>query len=103
MVPEVDGKAKELYNTDPQQARDYLSDFSVSMGNGTVQRWKNLFEYLVVKYIDGNIKKEENGKFLDNGTGQAVGPLQPGYPEWFKAIIVEKTGDKLKVTEEPKH
>jgi hypothetical protein len=36
------------------------------MGNYTVQRWEELFRFLMVKYLDGNLKKEENGVFLTN-------------------------------------
>jgi hypothetical protein len=50
-----------------------------------------------VKYIDGNIKKEKDGKFLKNGYTQPAPPSQPGYPEWWGKKVVEQTGEKLKV------
>jgi len=58
-----------------------------------------LGEYLLVKYHDGNIKKEKDGKFLDNGYGEAVMPAQPGYPEWWLKEIVREHGDKIKAVE----
>jgi dipeptidase len=95
----VDKAAAELYESDPQLARDFITDYSVSMGEHTFRQWKELGEFLLVKYIDGNVKKEVDGEFQYNGMGGNVpaNPDQPGYPEWWYEKIVEKTGDKLKV------
>jgi len=51
----------------------------------------------MVKYIDGVIKKEENGTFKRNPNGLPEFPSRPGYPKEFYKIIVEQTGDKYKV------
>ncbi len=95
----VDHAAENLYKTDPEMAREFITDYSVSMGNNTFQHWKGLSEFLLVKYIDGNVKKEINGEFQYNGMGGNVpaNPDQPGYPDWWYEKIVEKDGDKLKV------
>jgi dipeptidase len=92
----VDKEAASLFKTDKTKARAYLTDYSVSTGNGTVKRWQQLGQYLLVKYIDGNIKKEKDSKFEDNGTGQAVMPNQPGYPQWWLNEIVREHGDVIK-------
>ena len=94
----TDSMAMELFNKNPEKAIAYLTDYSVSNGNRTVDRWKDLGRYLLVKYIDGNIKKEKDGKFIRNPYGMPVSPSQPGYPEWYLKKIAEDTGDKLKVT-----
>ena len=99
----IDETALAMYNNDPGSAVAYLTDYSVKSGNQTVYRWKDLGHYLLVKYIDGNIKKEKDGKFARNPYGIPVAPSQPGYPEWFRKKIVEDTGDKLKVTGEKSH
>jgi dipeptidase len=96
-VQQVDKKAMELYVEDPAKARDYITNFSVNAGNHTVAVWKELGQYLLVKYIDGNVKKEENGKFLRNAYGYPAGPDFPGYSEEWKRKVVEDTGDKLLV------
>ena len=70
----IDKEALAIYKTDKNKARAYLTNYSVKTGDGTVARWKKLGEYLLVKYIDGNIKKEKDGKFVTNGTGQGVMP-----------------------------
>jgi dipeptidase len=92
----IDKKAAELYKKDKNQARAYLTNYSVNTGEATVKRWKELYEYLMVKYIDGNIKKEKDGKFVDNGTGQAVMPSQPGYSEAWKRMVVKEHGPVVK-------
>ena len=92
----IDKEAASLMNTDKNKAREFLTNYSVNAGNGTVKRWQELGHYLLVKYIDGNVKKEKDGKFEDNGTGQAVMPSQPGYPEWWLREIVRGHGDIIK-------
>ena len=96
VVNKIDKEALDLYKKDKNKARVYLTNYSVKTGNSTVKRWQELGQYLLVKYIDGNIKKEKDGKFIDNGTGQAVMPNQPGYPEWWLKEIVREHGDGVK-------
>jgi len=93
----TDEKASTLFKKNPKDAIAFLTNYSVKMGNETVSKWKDLGHYLLVKYIDGNIKKEKDGKFLKNGYTQPVPPSQPGYPEWWSKKVVEQTGEKLKV------
>jgi dipeptidase len=94
-VPAVDIAATELYKKDPELARQFVTDFSVNMGNHTVERWEELFRFLMVKFIDGNRKKEEDGIFLTNKYGRYPIVEHPEYPEWWLRLIVELTGDKL--------
>lgn len=92
----IDKEASALYKTNPAKARALLTNYSVKTGDALQARWKKLGEYLLVKYIDGNIKKEKDGKFETNGTGQAVMPNQPGYQEWWYREIVKDHGDVIK-------
>jgi dipeptidase len=97
-VPVVDKAALTLFQgNDPEMARKFLTEYSVNEASATTQKWKKLYQYLLVKYMDGNIKKEENGRFKRNEYGMPVMPDQPGYPEWWCRIIANSTGDKLKV------
>jgi dipeptidase len=93
----IDEQALGLLKKNKKSAIDFLTHYSVNAGNETVKRWKDLSHYLLVKYIDGNIKKEKDGKFVKNGYTEPVAPLQPGYPAWFLQNIVDDTKDKLKV------
>ncbi len=98
-TPAIDKAAVELYKTNPSLALEFITDYSVNTANTLVDRWHKLGQYLLVKYMDGNVKKEENGKFKYNPYGLPVFPDQPGYPEWWLREIIKQTGDKLKVTE----
>lgn len=65
-------------------------------------RWTELDRYLLVKYMDGNVKKEKDGQFEDNGNGRHI----PAMPRIFRATtkawqraVAAGTGDRLKVVE----
>ena len=92
----IDKKAADLYKKDKSAAIKYLTDYSVKTGQATVKRWQEMYQYLLVKYIDGNIKKEKDGKFETNPYNVPVMPSQPGYPEWWLKEIVKQHGDVLK-------
>ena len=98
----IDKAAQLLYAENPASARDFLTQYSCQQGDAVTKRWIELSNYLLVKYIDGNIKKEQDGRFLDNGTGVAVSPDQPGYSEAWKKAVARDAGDKLKVVETKK-
>lgn len=103
-VPAVDKAAEDLYNTkSDEMARRFITEYSVREANGMTKQWKKLGEYLLVKYIDGNIKKEKDGKFERNDYGLPASPHQPGYPEWWYEAIVNSTGDHFKVLESAEH
>ena len=74
--------------------------FSVRTAQELWSKWSDLDNYLMVKYIDGNIKKQdESGAFLNNGhhPSQPAFPDQPGYSEKFLRAIAEDNGEVLKV------
>lgn len=97
----VDAAAKELYAKDPAAAVAFVTDYSVAKAQNLFQTWKALDEYLLVKYIDGNIKKESaEGVFIDNGNNFNIpaSPLQPGYnEEWKKMVAGDPWSEILKV------
>jgi dipeptidase len=97
-VPAVDKAATALYNEEGEEAaRNFITEYSVNEANGMTAQWKELGQYLLVKYIDGNIKKEKEGEFERTEFGLPASPFQPGYSdEWYR-IIVEQTGDHFKV------
>lgn len=91
----TDKAALELFKTNPDKALDYLTNFSYGMAENTAQSWNTLSNFLLVKYIDGNVKKEKDGVFLKNEHGFVPSPQQPGYPDWYKKKIAEETGEKF--------
>lgn len=81
----VDKAALELYKKDKQLAVSYLTDYSVSQFELTVNRWRSLWEYLVVKYNDGYI----NDVNVEGGRH----PKGVGYgDEFFRRVVNERPG-----------
>jgi dipeptidase len=93
----IDKTALDLFSKDEKQAREYLTKYSVEAAQNTFGQWKTLSEYLLVKYIDGNIKKEKDSKFERNPWGNPIMPLQPGYSDAWKKSVIQETGNKLLV------
>jgi dipeptidase len=102
-VAAIDAAALVLNETNPELAREFVTNYSVNMGDYTVQRYKELGQFLLVKYIDGNIKKEENGVFLRTEEGYPMSPDQPGYSDHWKEIVVKDAGKKLRMPSEEAH
>jgi dipeptidase len=102
-VPAIDAAARVLVETNPEMARQFITDYAVNAGDYTVKRYRDLGHFLLVKYMDGNIKKEENGVFLRTPDGYPMMPDQPGYSEQWKEIVVKDTGKKLRMPEGAAH
>lgn len=97
---QIDHNAVKLYKDSPSLAIEYITDYSVRTAQKLLATWLRLDEYLLVKFIDGNTKKEvSEGVFLDNGNGANIPamPLMPGYNEAWKKSVANDTGDHLKV------
>jgi len=94
-TPAVDAAALKLHETDPLLARQFITDYSASMADNTVKRWKELSNFLLVKFLDGNLKQEKDGELLKNPWGYPKSPSFPGYPVEWKKNLIEKTGNKF--------
>lgn len=94
-IQKIDADALALYKLDPLKGREFLTDYADNSANKTIKRWKDLDNFLLVKFLDGNVKKEKDGKFLRNPWGYPQSPLFPGYPETWKDEVIKNTGDKL--------
>jgi hypothetical protein len=94
-TPAVDAAAMNLWENNPELAREFLTDYSCNMGNYTVKRWKELGEFLLVKYLDGNQKQEKNGRFLRNPWGYPQPPSFPGYSDKWKENVIKESGDRF--------
>lgn len=80
---EIESAALALHQQSPRLAADYLTAHSVRCTEQTMQRWRKLGEFLLYKYLDGNVKDE-----LGN-------VKHPGYPkEWYE-MVASTAGDKL--------
>lgn len=95
-VAAFDNVAAEAYKKDPIAGRNMLTQFSTQRGDYTTLRWRQLGEYLMVKYLDGNVKKEKDGKFIHNGNN-IYNPSFPPYPEEWYGRIVNEHGKTIKM------
>ena len=100
IIPTVDSEALRIYKTKPGEVKKYLTEWSEKFADRMFKKWKELDEYLLVKYIDGNVKRQNpNGSFMDNGAGKNIppSPIQPGYSEHWKRKVAEDAGERLRV------
>ena len=75
------------------------TEFTVAMAQRLFNHWVELDKYLMVKYIDGNVKGEDANGFIDNGNGKDIpGVIEmPGYSEKWKRAVAADKGEILKV------
>ena len=92
-VQKFDQRAKQ---SEGEALTRQLNDFSNRAAERMMKEWTNLDHYLLVKYMDGNVKKEKNGKFERTATGQAVFPMQPKYRDEWLRLIVKDHGNTIR-------
>jgi len=97
-VLQIDLKASAMYAKDTAGAISVISEYSNNMAQQSTERWKKLGEYLMVKYMDGNVKKEKNNAFQRNAYGHPETPKFPGYDEKYYRNIIRETGDQFRET-----
>jgi dipeptidase len=98
----TDQQASELYKQNPAAAIEYLTAYSGYTGNKLVNNWKVFYQFLFMKYIDGNVKNAEGHQLLENGNGKNIPkmPKQPGYGSEWERFMIRGTGDRLIVPKE---
>ena len=94
IVPEIDANALRILNEskDEDKVKLYLTDWSNKFAERMFKTFKKLDEYLLVKYMDGNVKKQNpDGSFKTAiRPNDCVTPSWPGYPQkWLDAISKE--------------
>lgn len=94
LVPAMD---KAVEGMDETAAREMLTRFSCEQAEQSTAAWKKLGEYLLVKYMDGVIKKEADGKFVTNEAGIVEGIIRPGYPEDYLRMIAPTEKKEVKL------
>lgn len=96
----IEQVASGLLANNPKEARAFLTRYTVMSAQSTLDAWKRLGEYLVVKYSDGVIRRVKDGRFERNAIGQPAGVIRPGYPKDFLQEYVKQTGDRYKIPAE---
>ena len=95
-VAKVDAKVASL---SPKKAQKLLTDYSTVTAQALFEKWDMLDKYLLVKYIDGNTKAENEKGFIENGNGKNIPDKieQSGYSEKWKRAVAADNGEVLKV------
>lgn len=94
---DIEKKAVELYESDPVQAKKYLTDYTVASAENMHKEWRKLGEFLIVKYNDIVVKKVKDGQFERTENGIGAFPNRPGYPEDYNRKVIKETGDRYKM------
>lgn len=89
-----DIEQRALAMADPAQRAEFLTSYGEACASEMLSRWKELGIFLIVKYNDMATKPEVDGKFLTTEEGRGVPPLREGYPEGYRRVIAEMTGDR---------
>jgi dipeptidase len=85
LQPFIERTALELNKENHELMLDYLSDYSYSQAELTVERWRELWKYLVVKYNDGYIN--------DVSQGNGRHPKGVSYSNsWLLRLLQERPG-----------
>ena len=95
----IEATASKLYAKDPAQAKEFLSNYTGLVAQSTLDTWKRLGEFLIVKYNDGVVRRMKDGKFERNAIGQPAGVVRPGYPKEFLEEYVKQTGERYRIPE----
>ena len=80
----------------------FVTDYTVNTAQEQFAAWVKLEEELLVKFIDGNVKPQnEDGSFQHSEYGEGLpGKIeQPGYTELWKETVAREAGEVLKVKE----
>jgi dipeptidase len=91
---QVEAEAARRYAEAPEKAVSYLTEYSVMCAQQMLERWKQLGEYLIVKYNDQTVKPEKDGHFERTPDGLGAPPQRTGFSEKYKEILIRETGDK---------
>lgn len=100
---EVNTLYKEIPGLDEDAAIKLLNERCCDWSREYTTRYRKLGEYLFVKYLDGNIKKERDGKFARTETGMPEYPEFGGYDErYYRSIVNDpEGGQRLRVIDVP--
>ncbi len=76
------------------QLTTYVNIEAAAIAKEATDCYRQLAEFLMVKFLDGNVKKQnEDGSFKRNAYGLPASPEWPGYDKKYYENIVKETGD----------
>jgi dipeptidase len=87
MQPHIEQMALGFSESDRDLMIEFLTRYSVDNAENVVDKWRELGEYLIVKYNDGYIKNEKGR------------PEEMGYPESWLEKVIRDRGDYYRLPE----
>ena len=78
----------------------YVTDYSVKTAQDQFKAWQKLEEELLVKFMDGNVKpQDEDGSFKHSEHSQGIPEKVewPGYTELWKETVAQEHGEIIQV------
>lgn len=99
-VPEMDAALLSLVEAGRvKKAIKLMTKYSVQTAQAQFEAWRQLEEMLLVKFIDGNVKaQDEQGRFLhtEYNTGTPAKMLHPDYTDKWKEAVSKDNGEILR-------
>jgi len=95
--PELERQALQLLTTDRDSAIAVLTQYGDRVGRQMVERWRDMAWHMIVKYNDGVIRQEENGRYKRNSSGFRPVLTRPGMTPRAKRRIHKSTGTRFEV------
>ncbi len=93
---DIESEATSLYEQNQDKAVELLTGYGLDAATKMMNRWQQLFQYLVVKHNDMVVKKEKDGKFEKTPYGYCVPVVRPGYSaDYWKKVADETDGRYL--------
>ena len=92
---------KKINGMNETEARKILTEFSHIQADSSTVAWRKFGEYLFVKYMDGVIKLDKNGKFVKNEMDIPPSVMRVGYSDDFLRKLV-KENPELRIKSEGK-
>ena len=99
-LAEVEQIDKRVEGLSARRLRRTLTDYSVVTAQTLFDRWTELNNYLLIKYVDGNVKAvDDKGNFVQSETGKDIPDKIKfvGYSEKWKRAVAADNGEILKV------
>lgn len=98
-VPQMDAVLSDLMSAGRVgKALKKMTDYSVNTAMTQFEKWTRLEELLLVKFIDGNVKAQnEDGSFVHSEYSEGIpdGISQPGYTDKWKEAVARDNGNTL--------
>lgn len=88
---------QKLLMTDHSAFINAVNTDGANIAKEATESYKELAQYLLVRFMDGNMKKvDNNGKFIYSEYGMPVYPDFPGYNQDYYNNIVKESGDHFR-------